>query len=100
MNTSDGLVGPFRNLPSAKKLGPSFAVLAVALVAVVLPGSSGRSAVSAAHHDVVTVGVPKELAVEVARGAPEPSRGAPRVSPRPADRRVIRAIALRRRQAR
>jgi methyl-accepting chemotaxis protein len=68
MSAVHGLVGRFNNLSIAKKLSLCFAVLAVGLVAVVLVGSNGMSSMKAAHNDVVTVGVPKELAAEVARG--------------------------------
>jgi methyl-accepting chemotaxis protein len=68
MSATRGLVGRFKNLSIAKKLGLSFSVLAVGLVVVVLVGSNGMSSMNAAHRDVVTVGVPKELAAEVARG--------------------------------
>jgi CHASE3 domain sensor protein len=68
MSATHGLVGRFKNLSIGKKLGLSFSVLAIGLVVVVLVGSNGMSSMNAAHHDVVTVGVPKELAAEVARG--------------------------------
>jgi methyl-accepting chemotaxis protein len=46
-----------------------FALLVIGLVAVVLVGSSGMGSMQAAHNDVVTSGVPKQLAAQEARGA-------------------------------
>ena len=68
MSATRGLAGRYKNLSIARKLGLSFSVLAVGLVVVVYVGSNGMSSMNSAHSDVVTVGVPKELAAEVARG--------------------------------
>jgi methyl-accepting chemotaxis protein len=69
MNTGFGLVGWVRDVSIAKKLSACFGVLVVGLVAIVLVGSSGMGSMNAAHNDVVTVGVPKQLAAEQARAA-------------------------------
>ena len=66
---SHGLVGRFNNVSIAKKLSLCFALLGIGLVAVVIVGSNGMGSMSAAHSDVVNVGVPKQLASEQARAA-------------------------------
>jgi methyl-accepting chemotaxis protein len=68
MNPIRGLAARFRNLSIGRKLACSFVVLVFGLVVVVLVGSNGMGSMSSAHNDVVTVGVPKQLAAEVARG--------------------------------
>ena len=69
MNVRHGLVGRFNNLSIAKKLSLCFALLGIGLVVVVVVGSNGMGSMSAAHNDVVNVGVPKQLASEQARAA-------------------------------
>jgi methyl-accepting chemotaxis protein len=59
----------FNDLSIARKLSACFAVLVIGLVAVVIVAASGMSSMKAAHNDVVTVGVPKQLAAAEARGA-------------------------------
>ena len=54
---------------SRKKLSLCFALFAIGLVVVVVVGSNGMDSMSAAHNDVVNVGVPKQLAAEQARAA-------------------------------
>ena len=69
MNVGRGLAGRFNNLAIARKLALCFALLAVGLVVVAFVGSNGMDSMSAAHNDVVKVGVPKQLAAEQARAA-------------------------------
>ena len=57
------------NLAIARKLSLCFALLAAGLVVVAFVGSNGMDSMSAAHSDVVKVGVPKQLAAEEARAA-------------------------------
>lgn len=64
-----GLAGRFNDVSISKKLASSFALLVVGMVAVVLVGSSGMGSMQAAHNDVLTSGVPKQLAAQEARGA-------------------------------
>ena len=63
------LAGRFNDLSISKKLASCFALLIVGLVAVVVVGSRGMSSMEAAHNDVLTSGVPKQLAAQEARGA-------------------------------
>ena len=69
MNVRHGLVGRFNNMSIAKKLSLCFALLGIGLVVVVVVGSNGMGSMSAAHNDVVNVGVPKQLESEQARAA-------------------------------
>ena len=69
MNMGRGLVGRFNNLAIARKLSLCFALLAAGLVVVAFVGSNGMDSMSAAHSDVVKIGVPKQLAAEEARAA-------------------------------
>jgi hypothetical protein len=68
MNVARGTAARFKNLSIGRKLACAFIVLVVGLVVVVLVGSNGMSSMTAAHNEVVTVGVPKQLAAETARG--------------------------------
>jgi methyl-accepting chemotaxis protein len=69
MSNGLGLVGRFSDLSIAKKLVSCFALLVIGLVVVVLVGSSGMGSMQAAHNDVMTSGVPKQLAAQETRGA-------------------------------
>jgi methyl-accepting chemotaxis protein len=69
MNHGWGPLARFNDLSLAHKLYACFALLVVGLVVVVIVGSTGMSSMSAAHNDVVTVGVPTQVAAEQARGA-------------------------------
>jgi methyl-accepting chemotaxis protein len=69
MNHGWGPLARWHDLSLAQKLYACFAVLVVGLVVVVTVGATGMSSMSAAHDDVVTVGVPTQVAAEQARGA-------------------------------
>jgi methyl-accepting chemotaxis protein len=64
-----GFAGRFNDVSISKKLASCFALLIVGMVAVVVVGSSGMGSMQAAHNDVLTSGVPKQLAAQEARGA-------------------------------
>jgi methyl-accepting chemotaxis protein len=57
------------NVSIAKKLSACFAVLVVGLVVLTVVGTSDMGSMSAAHNDLVTVGVPKRIAAQNARAA-------------------------------
>jgi methyl-accepting chemotaxis protein len=69
MKISHGLIGRFNDQSIARKLACGFATLVVGLVVVIIVGSSGMGSMTAAHNDVVKVGMAKQLAAQQARGA-------------------------------
>jgi methyl-accepting chemotaxis protein len=56
-------------LTIGRKLGLGFGVVGVCLVVVVLVAVGGMGSMRSAHDDVVTYGVPKQLAADIAYGA-------------------------------